>query len=64
MYVFVCSCAFCFNWARPALRCLSIAGISESTECVASQLTSLYVRRTGVTMKKRVKIKRIVSASC
>ena len=29
-----------------------------------SWLMSLYMRRMGVTMKKRVKIKRIASASC
>ena len=34
MCVFVCS-ALCLDWAGPALRCSSIAGISESeTECV------------------------------
>ena len=40
------------------------AGGDQVSGTMVSRLTSLYARRMGVTMKKRMNMKKIMSASC
>ena len=62
-------------WKGWAVKYRHLADIEQTTmhplfstgaglSCCLSRLMSLYARRMGVMMKKRMKIKRIMSASC